>query len=307
LLSTAETQERRRLYQIGVLHEGFAKDHPALEGLKAGLKELRFQDDRDVHFDVRNTEGNPRRLPEAAKALVDGGVELIFTIGEAATRAAKAATQTIPIVFTLVGDPVQAGIVKEMAHHGGNLTGVSSLTTRLAPKRLEVLKRLVPGLRRVWAIYPAGDRAAQEAVREARKAALDLHLELVDCPVGTPEALAHAVQAWATGDGVLPPDMTTLDIPGQLLQMSLEKKVPAVFSSTFWVKDGGLLSYGTDYYAEGLQAAWLVAKILQGAHPRDLPVEGANKIELAVNLKSAEKLGLTVPRQLLLRADKVME
>ena len=258
-----------------------------------------------MSFDIRFTSGNREALPATAEALVRAGVDLIFTCAEPPTRAAKAATQTIPIVFTLVGDPVAEGIVREVAHPGGNITGVSGLSTELVPKRLEILKMLVPTLRRVWAIYPAGDATWTAAARTARKAAPALHLELVDRPARTAEEVTQALDALRPGDGLLPPVSSVFDIAGQIWYRST--RVPAIFASAFWVRQGALVSYGSDFHAEGVQAARLVMRILRGARPRDLPVEGANRIELAINLKTAKALGLTIPPSALLRADQVIE
>ena len=303
LTFAAEAQQARRPYRIGVLNEAWAANHPTVEGLKAGLRELGFEEGRDVTFDIRFTEGNPQATPVAAAALVKAGVDLIFTSNEAATQAAKAATQTLPIVFTLVGDPVAAGIVTKLAQPGGNLTGISSLTTELVPKRLEALKTLIPTIRRVWAIYYAGDPSSLAAVRKAEEAAARLGLTPVARPVRTPEELERALREIRPGDALLPPDIATMDIPAILLEVSLPSRVPAVFPASLWVGHGGLVSYGSDYHAQGVQAARLVAKILRGARPEDLPVEGADKIDLAVNLKTAALLGVTVPRKVLLRAD----
>lgn len=303
----ADAQPRRRVHQIGVLNQAWAANHPAVEGLKAGLKALGLEEGRDLTFDIRFTEGNPQATALAAAALVKAGVDLIFTSNEASTQAAQAATQQIPIVFTLVGDPVAAGFVRKMADPGGNLTGISGLTTELVPKRLEALKALVPTLRRVWAIYYADDPSSLAAIRKALEVAPFFELELLMRPVRTPEELARALKAVRPGDGLLPPPLATLDIPAQVLETSLSARIPAVFPSAFWVRYGALVSYGTDYYAEGLQAARLVARILRGVRPQDLPVEGANKIELAVNLETARKLAVTVPHEILFRADKVIK
>ncbi|OGL15314.1 MAG: hypothetical protein A3F92_08085 [Candidatus Rokubacteria bacterium RIFCSPLOWO2_12_FULL_71_22] len=303
LSGDAGAQEPRRPYRIGVLNEAWAANHPTVEGLKAGLRELGLQEGRDVTFDIRFTEGNPQATSEAAAALVKAGVDLLFTSNEAATQAAKAATRTVPIVFTLVGDPVAAGIVAKLARPGGNLTGVSSLTTELVPKRLEALKTLIPRLRRVWAIYYAGDPSSLAAIRKAEDAAPRLGLAPVARPVRSPEELERVLREIQPGDALLPPDIATMDIPAILLEVSLTSRIPAVFPASLWVGHGGLVSYGSDYHAQGVQAARLVAKILRGARPEDLPVEGADKIDLAVNLKTAALLGVTVPRKVLLRAD----
>lgn len=307
LAFAAEAQQPPRLYRIGALNGAWAPNHPAVEGLKAGLKELGFEDGRNVTFEIRFTEGNLEIMPAAAAGLVRAGVDLLFTSGEAATHAARAATQKIPVVFTLVGDPVASGIVREVARPGGNVTGVSGLATELAPKRLEILKELVPRLRQVLAIYYADDPSSLAAVRKAQEAASLLKLELVARPVRTPQELASALKALRPGEGLLPPETTALDIPAQILKTSLARRVPVIFSSSFWIGYGALASYGSDFYAEGVQAARLVAKILQGAQPQDLPVEGVDRIQLVINLKTAKAFGLTIPQPMLIRADKVIE
>jgi putative ABC transport system substrate-binding protein len=301
----AEAQQGRRQYRVGVLNEAWAANHPTVEGLKAGLRDLGLVEGRDVTFDIRFTEGNPEAIPGAAEALVKAGVDLLFTSNEAATLAAKAVTRTRPIVFTLVGDPVAAGIVRQLAHPGGNLTGVSSLTTELVGKRLEALKALVPAVTRVTAIHYAADPSSLAAVLKAQEAGPRLGLAVVARPVVDARELEAALRDIPPRDGLLPPDIATLDIPAAMLETSLSARIPAVFPSSLWVGHGGLASYGPDYRAQGVQAARLVAKILRGARPEDLPVEGADKIDLAVNLKTAALLGLSVPRKLLLRADLV--
>jgi putative ABC transport system substrate-binding protein len=298
-----EAQPARRPWRIGVLNEAWAANHPAVEGLKAGLRELGLEEGRDVAFDIRFTEGNPQATPVAAAALVKAGVDLIFTSNEAATLAARAATQKIPIVFTLVGDPVAAGIVKKLAHPDANLTGVSSLTTELVPKRLEALKTLIPGLRRVVAFYHGADVPSSEAIVRALEVAPRLGLEIVPRTVLASGQLDELLRGLRPGDALLAPDIATLDIPAVILEASLSSRIPAVFSAELWVSHGGLVSYGADYRAQGVQAARLVAKILHGTRPQDLPVESADKIDLAVNLKTAGLLGITVPRKVLLRAD----
>jgi putative ABC transport system substrate-binding protein len=301
----SDARQVKRPYRIGAVHPAFAPNHPAVEGLKSGLKELGLEEGRDVTFDIRFTEGKLEVMPAVAAELVKAGVDLIVTTSEHATRASMAATQKIPIVFTNVGDPAAAGLVKEIAHPGGNVTGVSSLSTELAPKRLEILKALVPSLRRVWAIYSADDVAHLPAIRQAQEAAPVLKLELIVRPVRTPEELSRALKGLRPGDGLLAPGSPTLDIQGQIAELST--RVPSVFPAAFWVRHGVLVSYGSDYFAEGRQAARLVAKILQGARPADLPVEGSNTIELAINVKTAKALGLPIPQTLLLRANHIIE
>ena len=299
----ADAQQVRRSYRVGILNEAWAANHPTVEGLKAGLRELGLEEGRDVTFDIRFTEGKPEATPGVAAALVKSNVDLIFTSNEAAALAAKAATEKIPVVFTLVGDPVAAGIVTQLAHPEANLTGVSSLTTELVAKRLEALKTLIPTLRRVFAFYHGADVPSSAAIVRALEMAPRLGLEVIPQTVTAPGQLDELLRKLRPGDALLAPDIATMDIPAVILEASLASRIPAVFSADLWVTHGGLVSYGAEYRAQGMQAARLVAKILRGTRPQDLPVEAAEKISLAVNLKTASLMGITVPRKMLLRAD----
>ena len=301
--SPTEAQQARRPFRIGVLNAAWAASHPTVEGLKAGLKELGFEDGRDVTFDIRFTEGKLDAMPAAAVALVKAGVDLIFTSQEAATQAARDATKSVPIVFTLVGDPVGAGFVTKLAQPGGNATGVSSLQTELVAKRLEVLKTLTPAVRRVWLIYYGADLSTAPMIGKALDAAQRMKLDLLPKGVLDADELKRVLREVRRDDAVLAPEGSNPDLTIAIIERSLALRVPAVFGTALWIGYGGLMSYEPDYYAQGVQAAALVAKILKGARPQDLPVEGAEKIDLAVNLKTAELLGLTVPRKILLRAD----
>jgi putative ABC transport system substrate-binding protein len=298
-----EAQKAPRPFRIGVLNAAWAASHPTVEGLKAGLKELGFVDGRDVTFDIRFTEGRLDTMAAAAEALVKAGVDLIFTSQEAATNAAKDATESVPIVFTLVGDPVGASIVTKLGQPGGNVTGVSSLQTELVAKRLEVLKTLTPAVRRVWLVYYSVDLGTTPMVTKALEAAQRLNLDVLPKGVLDADELKRVLREVRRGDAVLAPEGSNPDLTIAIIERSLALRAPAVFGTALWIGYGGLISYGPDYYAQGVQAAALVAKILRGARPQDLPVEGAEKIDLAVNLKTAELLGLTVPRKILLRAD----
>ena len=296
-------QEPRRPLRIGVLNAAFAASHPTVEGLKAGLKELGYEDGRHVTFDIRFTEGRLDTMPEAAGALVKSGVDLIFTSQEAATKAAREATTTIPIVFTLVGDPVGAQFVRSLARPGANVTGVSSLQTELMAKRLEVLRTLVPTVRRVWLLYYGADLSTAPMLNRTLEAAQAMRLEIVPRGVLKGAELAAVLRDVRRDDAVLVPESSDPDLVIAIIGRALALRLPSMFGTALWVGHGGLISYGPDYYAQGVQAAGLVAKIARGAAPQDLAVVGAEKIELALNLKTAEQLGVTVPRKILLRAD----
>ena len=200
-------------------------------------------------------------------ALLKAGVDLIVTSGEGPTQAAKDATTTVPIVFTLVGDPLASGLVRNLDEPEANVTGISGLQSELAAKRLEILKTLIPGLRRVWLIHYGGDLTANRTIVGARDAAPRVKVELLPRAVLNAQELAKALGELRAGDGLLAPEIATLDIPVEILKASLKSRIPAVFTSALWVGHGGLASYGPDYYAQGIQAAGLVARILRGAKP----------------------------------------
>jgi putative tryptophan/tyrosine transport system substrate-binding protein len=305
LTSGALAEAPQRPYRIGVLNEAWAANHPTVEGLKAGLRDLGLVEGRDVIYEIRFTEGKPEAIPLAAEGLVKAKVDVLFTSQEAATIAAKTATTTIPIVFTLVRDPVAANIVARLAQPGGNVTGVSSRGADLVPKRLEILRTLAPTIRRVWAVYNGADLVGSQGVVAALEVIPHLGLELVPRGVLNQEQLAQVLKELRPGDALLAPDIETLDIPALMLETSLASRIPAIFPTSAWVGYGGLVSYGPDYRAQGIQAARLVAKILRGARPQDLPVESAHRLDLVVNLKTARLFDLPVPRKILLRADSL--
>ena len=300
--SPATAQQAHRIYRIGVLNEAWAANHPAVEGLKEGLRELGFAEGRDITYEIRFTRGEPGATTAAADELVKAGVDLIFTCNEAATLAAKKATQKIPVVFALVGDPVLTGMVAGLALPGGNLTGISSRSTELAPKRLEMLTKMAAGLKRVWFIHHKDDVTDTAALGSLLDAALKLKVGLMIRAVSDADGLAQVLKEIKPGDALLAPAVDTLDIPASILEAA---RVPSIFPAAIWVENGALISYGPDFRAQGVQSARLIAKILRGARPQDLPVEGADRIDLAVNLNTARQLGLAVSQKMLFRANLV--
>jgi putative ABC transport system substrate-binding protein len=306
-LAEARGQQPAKRYRIGVLNTSLASNAPMVEGLKTGLKQQGLLEGRDVSYVIRFTRGKEQAVAPAAEELVREKVDLIFANGAAAAQAAKAATATIPIVFTLVSDPVAAGLVKDLALPGANVTGVSAMTTELVPKRLEILKSVAPGVRRVLVVAHPDDPGSVAAQKKAQEVAAQFGVEVLARSVRNAADVQQALRELKPGDGMLPPDLPRLEIPGQMLEASLAQKFPAVFPTTLWIQQGALASYGSDPYWEGVQAASLVARILKGARPRDLAVEGATKLTLAINQETAKSLGITVPEALLKRADRVVE
>lgn len=294
-------------YRIGVVHTGFFPNTPPVEGLRAGLKALGIEEGRDVTFDIHPTKGDLRLAQAEAAALVTAGVDLIFAESERIARAVQSATHTIPIVFVQVGDPVAAGLVTSVPHPGGNVTGISSLATELTPKRLEILKAVFPTVRRVWVVYHADDLSSRAAAQKAQEVAAGLKLEIVTHAVRTQAELVGQLKTLRAGDGLLSPPTVMLSIPGTILDLQLMAKWPAIFYTSFWVQGGAVVAYGAPIDHDSAQAARLVARILRGERPQDLPVEGSNTIELTLNLKTAKALGITVPKEILARADRIFE
>jgi putative ABC transport system substrate-binding protein len=305
LVGSPAQADPARPYRIGVLNEAFAANHPTVEGLKAGLRALGLAEGRDVTFELHFTEGKRDELPAEARALIKANVDLIFTNNEAAALAAKDATQQIPIVFTMVGNPVAAGIVPDLARPGGNLTGIAGGAAQIVAKRIEILRTLMPKMRRVWFVYRAGDPTDKAAVAAADLAARYLKVELLPRSVENADQLKRALLELRPGDGLLSPEMDALGITAAILDKSVKSRVPAVFTTAHWVARGGLAAYGPDLYAQGVQAAGIVARVLQGTRPQDLPVESADDIALAINLETARLLSLEVPRKILFRADVI--
>jgi len=304
----AHAQQRQSPPRIGLLSPAYFPNAPSVQGLKAGLQELGFEEGRSVLYETTVSEGDPQRLRAAATTLVNAKVDVIFAEFEIAARVGKDATDRIPIVFSAVGDPVATGLAKSIAHPGANITGVSGLTTELAPKRLEWLKAVNPAVRHVWAVYDAADPSSRLAAQKASSVAGGLRLEVVDRPV---RSTAEAIAALKTiplkeglKHGLLAPLEVNLGIQGSVIDIS--PWVPSVFDGSFWVQGGALVSYGADHLAMGRQAARLVAKILRGERAEDLPVEGANRIELVISLKTAKQLRVNVPDSVLKRADRVV-
>jgi ABC-type uncharacterized transport system substrate-binding protein len=294
-------------YRIGVLHTGFVSNTPAVEGLRAGLKALGLEEGRDLTLDIHPTKGDLRLARAEAAALATSGMDLIFAESERIARAVQSATQTIPIVFVQVGDPVAAGLVTSVPHPGGNVTGVSSLATELTPKRLEILKAVFPTVRRVWVVYHADDLSSGAAAHKAQEVASLLKLEIVARAVRTQDELVSHLKTLRPGDGLLSPPTVMLSIPGTILDLQLMARWPAIFYTSFWVQGGAVVAYGSPIDHDSAQAARLVLRILRGERPQDLPVEGSNKIELTINLKTAKALGITMPDEILARADRIFE
>jgi putative ABC transport system substrate-binding protein len=304
---SADAEERAHPVKIGVLTASWGPT-PQVVGLRDGLLELGYRENEQFVLGVRFTQGDLTALPAAARELIQYGVDIIVTSEDSPAQAAQMATTRIPIVFSVVGNPVGLGLIQSFARPGGNITGVTDLHLELSQKRLEVFHEIIPGLKRVLYPYDAADAEAVAEARAYREAAHRLGIELVEKPVRT-EAEAQATLAQILKgevDGVLGPMSASLNILGFILEASSQQAIPTMFGGAFWVERGALAGYGPDFHETGRQAARLVDKILKGADPAEIPVEVNPKIEFAINLKVAKALGLTITPEVLYRADRII-
>jgi putative tryptophan/tyrosine transport system substrate-binding protein len=306
---SVDAAERTWPVKIGALTASWGPT-PQMVGLRDGLLALGYREGEQFVIGVRFTQGNQALLLEAAQGLVRDGSDLLFPTEANAARAAQRATTRIPIVFAAVGgDPVELGLVRSVARPGGNITGVTDGDLELNPKRLEIFKDLIPGLKRVLFLYDPSDPHAAAAARAYRDGARQLGVTLMERPVRT-EAEARTTLARlrkAEVDGIVSPPTTALNIPGIALDATLERSLPTMFNAAFMVERGGLVSYGPDWYESGRQAARLVDKIVRGEDPGRIPVEANPKVELAINVRTAKVLKLAIPPSLLQRANRLIE
>jgi putative tryptophan/tyrosine transport system substrate-binding protein len=299
--------ERYRPFRIGVLTESWGPTASTV-GLRDSLLALGYREDEQFVIGVRFTQGDLAALPAAARELVQLGVDLIFVSQASPAKAAQMTTDRIPIVIAGVGDPLGLGLVQSFARPGGNITGVTNLSLDLSPKRLEVFKQIIPGLQRILCLYDPADAYAVTQARVYRDAARHLGIELVEQTVHSETEARATIARIRKGDvdGIVAPDGLSLNIPGFILEASAQQAIPTMFEGAFWVEQGGLASYGPDFYESGRQAARLVDKILKGADPAAIPMEVNPKIKFAINLKVAKALGLAIGPEVLYQADRLV-
>jgi putative ABC transport system substrate-binding protein len=281
-----------------------------LEAFRGGLRDLGYVEGRSVNVEYRWAAGSAERAAELATDLVRANVAVIVSAGTPATLAARAATTTIPVVMTAVGDPVGSGIVTNLARPAGNVTGLSLLDADLDGKRIELLKEAVPGLTRLAMLWSPTDPGMALAFGRVEVASHSLRLGLHSVPLRDPGEFPAALQAAGTGRPealFVTAQPFTIRHQAQILDLVAKLRLPAMYTDRRFVDAGGLMAYGpslTDVYR---RAATYVDRILKGARPGDLPVEQPTKFELVINLRNARALGLTMPSALIARADQILE
>ena len=300
-----------KIRRIGVLLGGTAEAHKAgLDAFAKRLRELGREPGRTLSIEARYADDRLDRLPALAKELVESKVELVVSSSTPGALAMKQATSSLPVVFTAVSDPVALGLVRSLARPGGNMTGLSSLIGDVVAKQFELLATLVPGLERVALMVFPGHQTNKLIIPRLEAVAKSARATLVVIEVGSAQALdaafAKAAAERATAMIVVPAPLY-FSLRGRIAQLALEKRIATGFTSSSFVRGGGLVSYGLDYADEFARSADYVDRILRGAKPADLPVAQAERFEMVVNRGTAKALGLTIPQSVLVRADEVIE
>jgi putative ABC transport system substrate-binding protein len=302
-------QQPAKIPRVGVIGERSASD-PFITAFRQGLRDLGYIEGRNVVIEFRPSQGALDRVPEIARELLRIPVDVLVVGGGVSAKHAKAETTTVPIVFTLVGDPVAIGLVASLARPGGNATGMSNLQSELGAKQLELLKTVAPRIARAAVLYNPDSPISRPMVNGVMETARALTIEPRLVEVREPAELANALTALTPQNADA---MLVLSDPvfgSQLMRIAQDaarKRLPAIYARREFAEAGGLLAFGPSFEDNYRRAATFVDKILKGAKPAELPVQQPTKLELIINRKTAKALGLTIPQALLLRADEVIQ
>jgi putative ABC transport system substrate-binding protein len=311
LCFSVEAQQATKISRIGWLTASSLSAMTArIEAFRQGLREFGYVEGKNIVVEWRSVEGKADRLPGLAAELVRLKVDVIVTAGPQATRAAKEATVTIPIAMSFDNDPVGNGFVASLARPGGNITGLSALAPELSGKQLELLKEVVPRLSRVAVLGSSTTPGNAQSLKETELAAGALAVQLQYLDVRDPKDIDTAFRAAGKGraDSVLVLAGSVVNSHRtQIAELAVKSRIPVIYFRSEFVEDGGLMSYATNITDLDRRAAIYVDKILKGAKPAELPVEQPTKFELVINLKAAKQIGLTIPPNVLARADIVIK
>jgi putative tryptophan/tyrosine transport system substrate-binding protein len=308
--STARSQQGG-IRLIGVLHSTTFGDDQ-LHALQTGLRELGYVQDRDYALLVRAAENKVDQLPSFAADLIGAKVSVIMALGgPAPARTAKAATSEIPIVFAYGGDPVRDGLVTSLSRPGGNATGITFISTTVSAKRLEILRQLVPGMRKVAMLVNPKSALAELEIKDIEAAArlFGLQLQVVNASSSAELDAAFATIAQISSEGLLlgtDPGFG-LSYRDQIISLGARYKIPAISPNRLVPIAGGLISYGASLLDAWRQSGAYVGRIFKGEKPADLPVMQPTKLEMVINLKTAKAIGIQVPAELIARADEIVE
>jgi putative ABC transport system substrate-binding protein len=302
-------QQQGKVWRVGILRTGSPPD-PQVEAFKEGLRDLGYVEGKNISIELRYADGDLTRLRALAADLVERKAEVIFAPNSATVPAAKQATSTIPIVFAVVGDPVDSGFVSSLARPARNITGLTIMAPEVSAKRLQLLKEALPRISRVAIFTSTGIGGNAPQAAEVHRASKALGMEILSTQLGRREEFKQELallRKWRA-DSIYVTESPTNFLNRKLLaEFAAEARLPAVFGEKGYAEAGGLMSYGANYVALYRRAATYVDKILKGANPGDLPVEQPTIFELVINIKTAKALGIKIPQSILVRADQLIE
>jgi putative tryptophan/tyrosine transport system substrate-binding protein len=311
IIQIAEAQQSTKIPRIGYLEGGPLSAHTArMEAFRQGLRELGYEEGKNIVIEWRFGDSKVDRLPALAAELVGLKVAVIVTGGTAPTRAVKEATSTIPIVMAQDNDPVASGVVASLARPGGNITGLTNFAPELSTKRLEILREVVPKLSRVAVLGSSTGPSNALVWRELELAAKALEVNLQYLDILEPKDVETSFRAAANGraDGVTTfASALIVSQRAQIVELAAKNRLPGIYHNSQFVEVGGLMFYGVNVFDLDRRAATYVHKIFKGAKPADLPVEQPTKFEFVINLKAAKQIDITIPPNVLARADKVIK
>jgi putative tryptophan/tyrosine transport system substrate-binding protein len=283
---------------------------PRMEAFQQGLRELGYVEGKNIKIERRFANGKSDQLRSLANELVNVGVDVIVSSGPTATRPAKEATASIPIVMTFDDDPIGSGFVASLGRPAGNVTGLSTLSPEISGKQLELLKEIVPKLVRVAVIGTSTREGTSQNLKEMEAAAVISHVKVLFLDTQTPKAIESSFSSLRTGraDGLILLQSPVFNsYRREIAELAIKSRLPTIFPRSEFVQDGGLMSYGVSILDLDRRASIYVDKIIKGVKPADLPVEQPTKFELVINLKTAKQIGLTIPPNVLARADRVIK
>ena len=306
--SNAQQQASPRL--IGVLLVEFSMESREVRAFRQGLRDVGYSEGSNVVIEWRSADGDYAKIPDLAADLVHRKVEVIVVDSTPGAHAVKRATTTIPIVMAVVGDPIGSGLVSNLAHPNGNITGLSVLAAELSAKQLQILKETIPRLARVAVLWNPDTHWHAKAVENLKAVAPSLSIELSFVSVRKPEdfGLAFSAVRHVHAQAV---HVLSAALFGShrktLIELASKARLPDIYAERHYTDEGGLMSYGANFAEHWRRSAGYVDKLLKGAKPGDLPIQQASILELVVNLKTAHALGIAIPREILARADDVIQ
>lgn len=304
---SAQQKKPRRIGYLAMSDESIFKDW--LETFRKSMRDLGYIDGKDYVLEIRSARGDLSRMLPLAKELAALGIDLAIASGTPNALAVREAAPAVPVVLVTTGDPVRNGLVKNLAHPGGIVTGLTNLTTDLSTKRLELLREVFPALRCVGFLYSQESQADRSELKFLEEAGRKAGVRVVGASVVGESDVASAIASLKRqkADAVIVTSGGNFVRRGAIVEQAMANRLPSIFANPYFVAAGGLMSYGSDWNDQYRRAASYVDKIFKGAKPGDLPIEQPTKFEFVINMKTARTLGIKFPQSILLQADRVIE